>query len=179
MPIQKKTAATLITRFKMAALSFPPENDQLLVLALSQRAVSEKHASLMVDAWIARSTEWPKPANIAQLSTEVPDPDSEIEKAKRTAARENCRFCQGSGFRFVAGEHGSTGAYPCNHQAPNERDGRMGVRMAPVVAVQYARDQREAVDRHDAWLRRRASTDQKGFPKITQAEVDALVAGRS
>ena len=143
--------------------------------------VSEKHASphgrrldCAVDG-MAEACEYR-----AVVDGGLPDPDSEIEKAKRTAARENCRFCQGSGFRFVAGEHGSTGAYPLpttRHQTSATAVWASG--WAPVVAVQYARDQREAVDRHDAWLRRRPAPDQKGFPKITQAEVDALVAGRS
>jgi len=130
----------------MAGLSYPPESTQLVTLTLEQRAGSEKHAQAIVDAWLSRSREWPKPSDIAQLAAEIENPDNLVKRA-----REDCEYCHGDGFRSVAGPYGTSAAYPCSHKPMTDSDRRMGVPMPRGAGSMYQREHQAIPGRTEAF----------------------------
>jgi hypothetical protein len=139
MPIPNKTAQTIGSAFKMAGLSFPPEDKKLLMMAIEKNSRSQAHAQLVVDTWIERSREWPKPSDIAQLCAELDDPDNLAKQA-----RQACEWCNGDGWREVQGPYGLTAAYPCDHKGSGP--GNLGVKLSPAENTRY----REGAIRADA-----------------------------
>jgi len=92
--------------------------------------------------------------------------------------RKSCGRCGGAGWVVVDGEYGASAAYPCSHGPETAAEARMGVRFAPATAKQYAIEETASSERQEEWLRSRAEKHQKGFQKITQADVDAILYER-
>lgn len=91
-------------------------------------------------------------------------------------ARRECSRCDGTGYVQVDGPFGLSAAYPCTHQPETDADRRMGVRMSPALAARYAAEHREADQRELAMMQKRERGELKGFERVTQAEVDAILA---
>lgn len=145
--IPEKTAKQQIKRILAATLSYPPDDTTVLTQTLARRAESEAHARLVIDAVLEKFREWPKPADIVDLCSEIIDPDSAFAKQQRDSTRAACEYCDGTGWRVVHGEYGTSAAFPCTHKPLTEAEGRMGVRFAPSVARQYAEQTRGAEER--------------------------------
>jgi hypothetical protein len=170
MPISTKSAKTISSSFKMAGLSFPPENPRLIEFALEKNAQSDKHAQAIVDRWIERSTEWPKPADIVRSAAEIENPDNQAVKA-----RAECQRCDGTGWIVIEGPYGTSAAYPCSHKARSEAESRLGVRFTPAVARHYLREQ-EALPGRVAAFNAFANKNPKWFRRATAPEdvLDAI-----
>ena len=65
--------------------------------------------------------------------------------------RHSCPRCHGVGYIVIAGEFGTSGAYPCSHRAESIEDSRMGVRIAPSVARHYTQEAAGAIERQNWW----------------------------
>src|SRR5690242_19465876 len=94
--IDIRSAKQELAKLQAAGLSFPPDEKAAGVLAkaLAKHAQSETHAAAVVDAWIEKWPQWPKPSEITQLCQNIADP----KQAQARAARENCQRCHGTGF---------------------------------------------------------------------------------
>lgn len=175
MSIDISTAMNEVTKLAVAKLDYPPEAAGVKVLgkALAKHAQSESHAAAVVDGWIDSWPQWPKPSEITQLCQTIADP----KQAHARAKREGCGRCNGTGWVEVAGEFGMTAAHPCTHLPMTESDARMGLRITPAMRPRYMREAREADKSHAAFMQKRANGELKGFHKVDQADVDALLAG--
>ncbi len=173
--IDMNTAKTEIAKFHEAKLNFPPDEKAAAVLtkALAKHAQSESHAAAVVDGWIEKWPQWPKPSELTQLCHVIADP----KQAQARQAREKCDRCHGTGWVEVQGEFGMTAAYPCTHLPMTESDARMGLKIPPAMRRRYSEEARQADTAHVAFVQRRAETGDKQFHRVTQADVDELLAG--
>ena len=111
------------------------------------------------------------------------------ESAMLAAIRHRCGRCQGVGYIIVAGEYGTSAAYPCSHKAESEADRRMGVRFAPAIAKHYSEEQTLS-ERDDIWIEnfrakqreKMANPPQKPrkaeLKRVTADDVAAIIGGR-
>ncbi len=96
--------------------------------------------------------------------------------APMATERAGCDRCEGTGFVIVQGPHGTSAAYPCTHQTATDSDLRMGVRISPALNRAYTAEAIQGNKNHIAFLQKRAAGELKGFQRITQADVDDLLA---
>ncbi len=172
--IDIKSAMLEVEKFVTAKLDYPPEvaGMKLLGKALAKHAQSEHHAAAVADTWIEKWPQWPKPSDITQLCQVVADP----KQAHARQAREKCDRCHGTGYVEVQGEFGMTAAYPCTHLPMTESDARMGLKIPPAMRPRYSEEARQADQNHVELLQRRMQTGDKGFQRVTQEDVDSLLA---
>lgn len=172
--IDTNTAKTEIAKLHEAKLNFPPDEKAAAVLtkALAKHARSEHHAAAVVDGWIEKWPQWPKPSEITQLCQVIADP----KQAHARQAREKCGRCHGTGYVEVQGEFGMTAAYPCTHAPMTEMDARMGLKIPPAMRPRYSEEARRAHQAHLELLKRRMASGDKGFPRVTQEDIDSLLA---
>lgn len=165
--IDEKAAKKQLRR--CSVMRIIPDDVSEVARALQKHAKSDCHAADVVTFLLENESFYPTPAAVIQACEKVENTEDEVRKI-----REGCRYCEGSGCRIVQGEHGVTGAYPCNHQAKSERDYRMGVRMAPAVAKRYGEEAMDSMVRREQWLRQRADKHDPGFRRITKADINEI-----
>ena len=172
--IDIKSAMLEVEKFVTAKLDYPPEvaGMKLLGKALAKHARSEHHAAAVVDGWIEKWPQWPKPSEITQLCQLITDP----KQAHARQAREKCDRCHGTGYVEVQGEFGMTAAYPCTHLPMTESDARMGLKIPPAMRPRYGEEARQADQAHVELMKRRMASGDKGFPRVTQEDIDSLLA---
>ena len=165
--IDDKTAKKQLRR--CSVMRIVPDDVSEVARALQKHAKSDCHAADVVTFLLETESFYPTPAAVIQACEKVENTEDAAKKA-----REECRYCEGSGFRIVQGEHGITGAYPCNHQPKTDRDYRMGVRMAPAVSKRYNEEALSSMTRREEWLRKRAEKHDPGFHRVTKSDIDAI-----
>lgn len=175
MSIDISTAMNEVSKLAVAKLDYPPEAAGVKVLAraLAKHAQSESHAAAVVDGWIDSWPQWPKPSEITQLCQNIADPKQSFARAKR----EGCTRCNGTGWVEVPGEFGMTAAHPCTHLPATLSEARMGLRISPAMRPRYMRESQQADASHAAFMQKCANGELKGFQKVDQSDVDALLAG--
>lgn len=172
--IELKTAKRHVESFRFANLDFAPDTDGALALAkmLGKYALSDEHAGAVVAGWISKWPKWPRPSDIKQVCESIADP----HQAQAAESRQKCQRCQGSGFISVQGPFGLSAAFPCTHGPETESDRRMGVKLSPAQSSQYRQESRRSDATHVAFMQKRANGELKGFERVTQSDVDALLA---
>lgn len=145
---------------------------QELTTWLEEHAKGDKSRAAQ---FITSVTEFANMPTIAQLNTlwyqMWPNKDTIAREA-----REVCQRCHGTGFISVDGPFGLSAAYPCTHAPETEADRRMGLRLTPALQSSYAAEARRSDNTHVELLRRRAESGDKGFQRVTQNDVDDLLA---
>ncbi|HZL57796.1 MAG TPA: hypothetical protein VFC21_11965 [Bryobacteraceae bacterium] len=171
--IDLKTSKNEIEKLKRAALSFPPDDDGVIVLAkaLAKHAQSETHAAAVVDSWIEKWPQWPKPSEVTQLCQVIADP----KQAHARAQREKCGRCGGSGYVEVQGEFGMTAAYPCTHLPMTDSDARMGLKIPPAMRPGYMRERREAEPRAEVWRGSGGKPNQDELKRVNAATIGKIM----
>lgn len=171
--IDKKIARHLMEQFR--GMNSAPKNREELdmrIESLAAAARSESHAREVCAALLDRLAFFPNIADLRQACANTADPASE---ESRQAARQ-CPHCHGSGWRSAQGPFCLSAAYPCDHRPePNKR---MGISFTPAMNSRYMQEARESDRRQEEWLRGRAEKPSAGFRRITQADVDAVIAER-
>lgn len=171
--IDKKIARRLMEQFR--GMNAAPKNREELdirIEALAAAARSESHAREVCTALLDRLAFFPNIADLRQACANTADPAS---TEARSAAR-GCPWCQGTGWRSAQSPFCLSAAYPCDHRP--ESDKRMGISFTPATISRYMQEARESARRQEEWLRSRVDKPSAGFRRITQEDVDAVIAER-
>jgi hypothetical protein len=135
----------------------------------ARHANNELHAIRVIDHLLENSTFFPKISEIVTACNQISATDQAAVKV-----RTSCKYCQGSGYRVVNGEHGLSAAYPCNHL--DNTSGRMGLRMNPTVSRQYAAELAQVPKRQAEFLQLRAAGKISGFRRVSREELNHVLA---